>query len=81
MLDLSLHLPSLTRRAHRGAAAAPSGPNFPADALAYWEGQGQSNMTGFNEVGDAPAALRVINSDIEMLKPDGDWRPYGNGGQ
>ena len=72
MLDQSLHLPSLARHAHRNAASSPN-VGFPSGAFAFWEGQGQSNMTGFNEVGDAPASLRIVNPDIEMLTPAGGW--------
>ncbi|MEM7544153.1 MAG: hypothetical protein AAF367_01310 [Pseudomonadota bacterium] len=51
--------------------------DFPQTAFAWWEGQGQSNMTGFNEVGDAPAPLRVLNPAVEMMTDAPGWRPYG----
>jgi hypothetical protein len=50
---------------------------FPSDAYGFWEGQGQSNMTGFNQISDAPAALRVMNARIEMMTAAPGWRPYG----
>ena len=33
-------------------------------------------MTGFNQVGDAPTALRVVNPGIEMMTNGPGWRPY-----
>ena len=74
MLDASLAIPALARRSR-----SDNGPqnNFPQGGFAFWEGQGQSNMTGFNEIGDAPAALRVINPHMEMLRASGEWVPYG----
>ena len=70
MLGHTFDIPTLAR-----SRSAPSG--FPANAFVLWEGQGQSNMTGFNEIGDAPAGLRVINPHIDMLTAAGEWRPYG----
>jgi len=76
MLSLNHSLPAIARR-RRGAGFPPPQPVvFPAHAFGYWEGQGQSNMTGFNQVGDAPANLRVVNPNIEMMTNDPGWRPY-----
>lgn len=73
MLGIDLTVAATARR--RRANGAPP-PVFPPDAYGYWEGQGQSNMTGFNAVGDAPAALRIVNPDIEMMTSAPGWTPY-----
>lgn len=70
MLGHSLDIPTLAR-------VRPPRSGFPAMAFAFWEGQGQSNMTGYNQIGDAPASLRVMNPHVEMLDAAGAWRPYG----
>lgn len=76
MLNLDLSLPSIARR-RRAAGFPPPRPTvFPPTAFAYWEGLGQSNMTGFNQVADAPATLRVVNPGIEMMTNEPGWRPY-----
>ncbi len=75
MLGFVPTIPNLVRAMSRRAPVAR--PPFPPDAFAYWEGQGQSNMTGFNQIGDAPAMLRVMNPLIEMMTADPGWRPYG----
>lgn len=76
MLSLNHSLPAIARR-RRAAGFPPPQPSiFPAHAYGYWEGQGQSNMTGFNQVGDAPENLRVVNTGIEMMTDDPGWRPY-----
>ena len=74
MLGLELNVPAIARRRRPDGATPP--PVFPAHAYAYWEGQGQSNMTGFNQISDAPASLRVVNPDIEVLTAGGAWAPY-----
>ena len=76
MLNLDLSLPSIARRRRAAGFPPPQPTVFPPTAFAYWEGQGQSNMTGFNQVADAPAALRVVNPGIEMMTNDPGWRPY-----
>ncbi len=76
MLSLDHTLPALARRRRAAGFPPPQPVIFPAHAYGYWEGQGQSNMTGFNQIGDAPAALRVVNPDIEMMTNEPGWRPY-----
>lgn len=76
MLSLNHSLPAIARRRRAAGFPPPQPTIFPAHAYGYWEGQGQSNMTGFNQVGDAPANLRVVNPDIEMMTNDPGWRPY-----
>ena len=76
MLSLNHTLPAIARRRRAAGFPPPQPVLFPAHAYGYWEGQGQSNMTGFNQVGDAPADLRVVNPDIEMMTDDPGWRPY-----
>ncbi len=76
MLNLDLSLPSIARRRRATGFPPPRPTVFPPTAFAYWEGQGQSNMTGFNQVADAPATLRVVNPGIEMMTNEPGWRPY-----
>ncbi len=76
MLSLDHTLPALARRRRAAGFPPPQPVIFPAHAYGYWEGQGQSNMTGFNQIGDAPANLRVVNPNIEMMTADPGWRPY-----
>ena len=76
MLSLNHSLPAIARRRRAAGFPPPQPVVFPAHAFGYWEGQGQSNMTGFNQVGDAPANLRVVNPDIEMMTNEPGWRPY-----
>ncbi|MEM7270009.1 MAG: hypothetical protein AAF401_12250, partial [Pseudomonadota bacterium] len=76
MLSLDLAVPALARRRRAGGFPPPTPVIFPAGALAYWEGQGQSNMTGFNNVADVPAFLRIVNADIEVMTNEPGWAPY-----
>lgn len=76
MLSLDHTLPAIARRRRAAGFPPPQPVIFPAHAYGYWEGQGQSNMTGFNQIGDAPANLRVVNPGIEMMTGDPGWRPY-----
>lgn len=76
MLSLDLKLPAIARRRRAAGFPPPQPVIFPAHAFGYWEGQGQSNMTGFNQISDAPANLRVVNPGIEMMTDDPGWRPY-----
>ena len=76
MFSLDHTLPAIARRRRAAGSPPPQPVIFPAHAFGYWEGQGQSNMTGFNQVGDAPAALRVVNPGIEMMTNQPSWRPY-----
>ena len=76
MLSLDHTLPAIARRRRAAGFPPPQPVIFPAHAYGYWEGQGQSNMTGFNHIGDAPANLRVVNPGIEMMTDEPGWRPY-----
>ncbi len=76
MLSLNHTLPAIARRRRAAGFPPPQPVVFPSHAYGYWEGQGQSNMTGFNQVGDAPAVLRVVNPGIEMMTNEPGWRPY-----
>lgn len=76
MLSLNHSLPAIARRRRAAGFPPPQPVIFPAHAFGYWEGQGQSNMTGFNQVGDAPPNLRVVNPGIEMMTNAPGWRPY-----
>lgn len=76
MLSLDHTLPAIARRRRAAGFPPPQPVIFPSHAYGYWEGQGQSNMTGFNQVSDVPIALRVVNPGIEMMTNDPGWRPY-----
>lgn len=76
MLSLDHTLPAIARRRRAAGFPPPQPVIFPAHAYGYWEGQGQSNMTGFNQISDAPANLRVVNTGIEMMTNEPGWRPY-----